>query len=193
MATLFVDTTPLSKINRDNGVHRQVLIAPWFYFADGVVNAEKLNNVYDPTNNASGIVCRALCALPDDFDITKDPQTEDALNACDTAKRQQITGYQYDFKGSPERDFDVNRFSPSNEVFRRMIRKNREWALIDVFGHETDSTSITPNGDTPIGSHFEIYKFISDDPRDNITNDTNAKFDLSWLNFGYVQRGVVRV
>ena len=68
---ILVDNTPLSKVNRENGVHRQVLIAPWFYFADYVVNTLKLNNVYDPATNPTGIVHRALCALPDDFDNPK--------------------------------------------------------------------------------------------------------------------------
>lgn len=190
---ILVDNTPLSKVNRENGVHRQVLIAPWFYFADYVVNTLKLNNVYDPATNPTGIVHRALCALPDDFDITKDPQTEDKLTACDTASRTNVTGYKYAFTGSPMRDSDTKAFSPSNDLFFMTARKNREFAVIDVFGHENDAKLVTPNGDTTVGSHYEIYRFISDDPRDSIKNNTDAAYELNLLNDGYVQRGIVRV
>lgn len=188
----FVETT-VSRISREDGVHRQIAVYPTLYFKHGGISAAKLNNIYDPVHNKEGVGYRVSCAFPDDMAIEVSATTEDKLGFCDTASKQTLTGYECKVTGSPDRDFDVDNYSAANQLRLISLKKLLYWTIVDVFGDEENSKLVTPNGDVAPGMHYRMYDVVTDDFRDVIANNANAKQELALLGQGRIQAGIVRL
>jgi hypothetical protein len=192
MARSFVEPYN-DQITRSDGVHRQIAAYPTAYLAKGGISAAKLNNIYDPVENPSGVGYRVSCAFPDDMAIDISPTTEDAINFCDTASKQEITGYDYNVTGNPDRDRNVDAWSASNALRLLGLKKLMDWTIVDIFGDEENSRNVTPTGDVAPGMHYRAFDVVTDDYRDSIANNQNAQSELALLGQGKISTGIVRL
>jgi len=101
----------------------------------------ELNDLYDPDDNPNGKIFRIICGFMDDFSFSADPQTDNALMACQQAAAEQITGWDYGFTGTVRADRDFDRFSSNNFLRELTWGVDREYILVDRVKYKGDQFS----------------------------------------------------